>query len=142
MSLLIWSVKVQNSIKRILLFSIILLAGCNAAETKTQQPLSGSEITNTSTDILTSSQTPQPFPTSESTMTPTIENKPGQPTRSTDTNSNTEPSLDQGKILIINPDNQVTIADPTGQNSHQYRLNTDAFLTGVLAAALSPDGKK
>ena len=104
MSLLIWSVKVQNSIKRILLFSIILLAGCNAAETKTQQPLSGSEITNTSTDILTSSQTPQPFPTSESTMTPTIENKPGQPTRSTDTNSNTEPSLDQGKILIINPD--------------------------------------
>jgi len=45
--------------------------------------------------------------------------------------------VDKEKILILNPNNQITLSDPDGQNARQYLLEPN-----VIAAALSPDGKK
>ena len=46
-------------------------------------------------------------------------------------------NVDKEKILILNSNNQIILSDPDGQNTRQYLLEPN-----VIAAALSPDGKK
>jgi Tol biopolymer transport system component len=68
---------------------------------------------------------------------PTAVIKSGQTPQATATVLNPQPSTGPGKILIIASNDQVTVSDPDVQNTHAYPVKPN-----VLAASLSPDGKK
>ncbi len=111
-------------------FSILLISGMMIG--CQNNGLSNADPQN-QTAALPITSTPMILPLGDN-ATPAITMTPVPNSSSDKASSNT--GSHQEKIVIMNTDRSITISDPDGQSAHSYTV------TGVTAAALSPDGKK